>query len=509
MTIQFEQRSGRFVMFTIAIMFLLVTNSMAQDPKNPRGDWQGVRDENTGVYTSTLALTVSPAAETRPAMKHRLMIDDYDRRDGNSALYYLKALGFFEQSNVRDRISQMQKQAAEKSRQEEKNVSEYPPYSYLDMHPDEYPRQEVQEYLRLLSFQEFFLKEAAQCKNFQMDRNIREFKSPISYLLPEIQVMRELARTQSVRTRLATAEGRVDDALRIVGQQLALGNHLGQDDFIVSNLVGVACSTISLTDLCFLLEHRQTPNLYWALATLPNPLVEMKNSLPIERHLLFLQVKPLMLVDETPKPAEYWRQELEQALPEIRELMSDFPKSSIPIEQMSWLSMYIAATYPSARDYLIRQHGMSEESLAKLCVTQTVLLGYRRCYEELRDEKFKQIALPFHQSHLLGDESQLGVEYGMVAAPANVVLPAITALRRAQARLQQLIGLLQTVEAIRQYGSENAGQLPADLTRLRLPAPLDPVTNTPLEYSQSAGKAVVSTHKNNNFSYRLIIQFRK
>jgi hypothetical protein len=490
-------------------MLLSDKSAIADEPKNARGEWQNVNDGSTGIITLTVELTVSPAAEPRPALKHRLMIDDYQRRDDNSALYYLKALGFLEQSNARDQVSKIQKQASEKSRQEGKDLGEYPPNSYLKMHPDQYPKQEVQDYLRLHSFQEFFLKEASFCKRFQMDRNMSAVKSPIAYLLPEIQVMRELARTQSIRARLAIAEGRVDDAIRIIGQQMTLGNHLGQDDFVVSNLVGVACSSIGLLDLCFLLENPQAPNLYWALAALPSPLIEMKNSLPMERELLFLQVKPFSLVDETPKPAQYWRQELEEAMPQIADLFEGHGMPESSSERMSWLSMNIAAAYPSARDYLIRQQGMSEESLTKLCVTQTVLLGYRRCFEELRDEKFKQMLLPIHQAKLLPDDSKLGAEYGLVAGPASIILPATTAIRRAQARQQQLVGLLQTVESIRHYAAENAGRLPMDLASLKLPAPLDPFTNSPLEYSVMANKAIVTTFANNNVKYRLIVQLRK
>jgi hypothetical protein len=126
-------------------------------------------------------------------------------------------------------------------------------------------------------------------------------------------------------------------------------------------------------------------------------------------------------------------------LPQIVALLEEFPARGNPNKQMAWLSTYIAAAYPSARDYLSHRQGMSDESLSKLCVTQTVLLGFRRCYEELWDEKFKQILLPMHQTKLAPNENQLGVEYGLVAASANFVLPATPTIRHSQARQRQMI----------------------------------------------------------------------
>ncbi len=51
------------------------------------------------------------------------------------------------------------------------------------------------------------------------------------YLLSEVQTMRGLARLQTVRCKVAIAEGRLDDAIAILGQQYALARHLGQDVF--------------------------------------------------------------------------------------------------------------------------------------------------------------------------------------------------------------------------------------------------------------------------------------
>ncbi len=107
-----------------------------------------------------------------------------------------------------------------------------------------------------------------------MDRQVKDSKNPFAILLPEIQGIRDVARKQSMRCRLAIAENRVSDAIKIIGQQYALARHIGQDDFLVSALVGCAIQGIATADLFYLVQHPDCPNLFWAASRLPKPLID-------------------------------------------------------------------------------------------------------------------------------------------------------------------------------------------------------------------------------------------
>ena len=90
---------------------------------------------------------------------------------------------------------------------------------------------------------------------------------------------------------LSMAEGRIEDAMAIIGQQLALSRHLGQDEFLVSNLVGIAIAGIAWNDLLYLVQHPECPNLYWALSVLPRPLVDTRHAMSVERQFLYQQLE--------------------------------------------------------------------------------------------------------------------------------------------------------------------------------------------------------------------------
>ncbi len=478
--------------------------------------WLVEWDEQTGISVRTLEMTLQPKAEARPALRYRLIPDDFDMLDGNAALYYLKAMGFFEQSGVRQRLDQFRKDAAARAQKEGKKYHEVAPAVWLSTPPDELPLEEVKDYLRLTAFQPRFVREAVRRNRFNLDRNLREADDLIAYLLPEIQPMRQLARTQSLRCRVAIAEGRIDDAIAITGQQFALARHLGQDDFLVSNLVGMAIAGIAWNDALYLLQHPDTPNLYWAFATMPKPLVDLRHSMAIERQFLYQQLKVLREVDETPRPVGYWQDFLDRLLPQIGYLASDLklpPFEHDPQLARATLVGYISAAYPGAKKYLVEECKISVEQVESYPTAQVVFLATVRFYDQWRDEYFKWTHLPFWQTQTdinrrRADNALRAAskQYGWCTIATNLLLPAVLAAYTAEARCDQTIALLQTVEAIRMYGAAHDGRLPPSLDELPVPAPLEPFTGKPIEYEFLGDRAVLSGHSLPGMRYRLVLQ---
>ncbi len=489
--------------------------AMAEEPRK-EGGWLIERDEQTGRQLYTMELTLSPQSEPRPALKYRLIADRFDMVDGNAAIYYLKALGFLEQDPARDRLREFHRRASERVRDEGKEWDEVTPRSWQTMSPQDLPLPEVKEYLSLTAFQPQFLREAARRPTMDLDRHIREVSDPVGYLLPEIQTMRELARTQSLRCRVAIAEGRTDDALAVLGQQYTMAWHLGDDEFLVSNLVGAAVAGMAWTDALYLVQRPETPNLYWAFASLPRPLIGIQQSLAYERQFLFEQLKVLREVDETPRPVGYWNDFLDRLIPQIGLLASELRLSDPernPDEVRAQLMAYVTAAYPAARRYLIERWGMSSELVDQFPVVQTVALAGVRYYDIARDNYFKWTYLPYWQQvdestmtrHVSGQPTEAEMA-GWCTLPADALLPAVLSARTATARIQQQVALLQTVEAIRMHASAHDRQLPKSLEELPYPAPLEPFSNKPLNYQYEGDHAVLTGHQVPGLQYRLVLR---
>ena len=513
-------RPGHCLLTFLALVFVIAgppsnAQTSSAESRTIVDDWVHQRDEQTGILVQTKELVLHPQAEPNPALKHRLIPNAFDALPGNAAIYYLKASGFLEQGPARDRISQIHKDAMARASKEGTDYAKVPPHVWLTTPPDALPRDEVKAYLSLTLFQPPFLREAARRAQFDMDRNFREVDDPIAYLLPEIQNLRSLARTQSMRCRLAIAEERIDDALEITGQQFALARHLGQDDFLVSNLVGIAIATIACNDALHLVQHAETPNLYWALAAMPSPLVDLRRSMAVERQFLYQQLKVLREVDETPRSTGYWRDFIDRLLPQLGMLSAEFEMPSAivdPEAARAAIVAYVAAAYPGAKRYLIDRQKLPRSQVEAYPTAQVVFLAMVRFHNYWRDEVFKWTHAPFWQTRsktAAGDVGQRLREdaerFGWFTLPTRTLLPAVLAVRTAEARCDQNIALLQSVEAVRMYAAAHDRKLPPSLDELSVPTPIEPFTGKPIEYELIGDRAVLSGHALPGMRYRLVL----
>lgn len=488
---------------------------------NKDDGWVRERDPQTGITVSTKTMTLYPRAEPKPALKYRFLPDSFSAVEGNAAIFYLKASGFLEQNAARQALNKFVEDSMAKARKEGKDSNNVPPYVWLSTPPDALPLKEVKEYLQFTSFQQPFLREAAARERFDMDRNFKDVDNPIAYLLPEIQNLREVARTQSLRCRVAIAEDRLDDAIEIAGQQFALARHLGQDDFLVSNLVGMAIASIAWNDLLYLVQHRDAPNLYWALAVMPTPLVSLRRSMSVERQFLYQQFKVLKEVDATPRPPGYWQDFITRIIQQAGMLAGDLNvklPSGIDDSKSTRAvaAAYIALAYPGAKEYLINELKLPRKQVESYATAQVVFLAVARFYDQWWDETFKWTYLPFWQSRAKSAPSEVaqamreaGDRYGWIAMPTQMLLPAVRAAKTAEANGDQHIALVQTVEAIRLYAAAHDGQLPPSLDVLPVPAPIDPYTGKPLDYERIDSRAIINGHARRGMRYRLILRMAK
>ncbi len=509
-----------FLWLALAISALAISalpqSAFADEPKRD-GPWL-VEQKVGGPYIQTAELTLHPQSEPKPALKYRLVPDPFDLLEGNSAIYYLKAMGFIEQTPAANKLQEFRDKYRKQATEQGVQIYNLPPYSWLDMSPKELPIEEVKQYLSYSSFQIPFIAEATRRPQFTLDRNMRSIEQPIAYLLPEIQNIRELARTQSIRCRIALAENRMADAIAIQQQQVTLANHLGNDEFIVSNLVGAAILGIAMQDMLYVLQQPDAPNLYWAFASLPEPIISSERSLSFERQFLTLQVKALSEVNETPRPSGFWQDFIDRILPQLKglEIEGFSLGSDDPQLLRASLVTYIAAAYPGAKRYLLEELKMDRKLVDSYPTAQVVFLAAKRYHDRSADDAFKWFHIPHAQAQRLPAFKQVDEQrevasrrLGWASAASDLMLPAVNAFRTAQTRSQQQIALLQTVEAIRMYAAANASKLPASLSDLTYPAPNDPFTGQPFSYKVDGEQALLSGKPTPHLQYRFKLSITK
>ena len=139
-----------------------------------------------------------------------------------------------------------------------------------------------------------------------------------------------------------------------------------------------------------------------------------------------------------------------------------------------------------ARKRLV-EAGRTEEELARLANSQVILLDEYAAYEAARDDLMKWCQLPYHQ----GAPGIAKEENGLTRSVFGLMVPGVVKVYQGKARLDQRLGLLRCVEALRLYAAANKGAWPKDLGDIGVPLPDDPVTGKPFPYEVKDGVAVV------------------
>jgi hypothetical protein len=150
--------------------------------------------------------------------------------------------------------------------------------------------------------------------------------------------------------------------------------------------------------------------------------------------------------------------------------------------------------YPRAKQGLI-DRGRPREEVEAMPIPQVILLYTVETYEEIRDEGFKWMLLPYSESHsaLQRWEKELGerAKSREVLPLASLLLPAVNAARLGVVRNDRDLAALQACEAIRLYAAAHDGRLPERLSDMDVPVPANPITGQPFAYRRTGETAVL------------------
>jgi hypothetical protein len=324
----------------------------------------------------------------------------------------------------------------------------------------------------------------------------------------ELGRLQLLAAALQVRFRIEVAGQQFDDAVKSAKTMLALARHLGDYPTETANRLGVMVAESAFGTLEEMVQQPNCPNLYWALTDLPCPLVDLRKGIQGDCVLVATELRQIR--GDTPMTEEQMRTllaNLSGKLGFAREQAGQPPRNV-----RAALSKCAAnsETVNAARDRLV-DAGFAKDVVQKFPPLQVVLLDEKREYEVQRDEASKLLGLrPWEIDHLHRTDETGHCGHGLFAD----LLPRVIESRRGQARLEQRIGLLRHVEALRLYAAEHASKLPHDLSELQVPVPSNPLTGKPFVYKLDGVVASLREsppgHKEenacSNFQYEVVIQ---
>jgi hypothetical protein len=463
--------------FLLAVPVWLARTAVAQTPEQAAAN--GVESstvEDDG--NLTFRLTVSPAAEPRPALQYRFLVPPVDQIHANAATFYYKAM-------VMDGHDWLARWDADEQ------VG-----SWSEMPIEALPIQEMKRRIGPAESDEFnaALTEGARADYCNWEDPIRQFG--VQTLLPQAQKLRSLARALAIIARLQIAEHRYGDAIATLRLGYALSRNMGHSPSLVQSLIGRAIEGVLNGQTRTLIGRSDSPNLYWALTELAGRPVEMRQALSYETHVWEFTIHKLTdLEQRTLSPREAL--DLLKDLYETESLMGTGPVARHGEwgcgQELAAVSAALAIE-PAARAYLV-EHGKTAAEVDAMPILQRAILYRWLQYAEARDDFFKWPLLPDdeknQQTSRFEAQNLLALPAGF-GSPFVEALPAVGVAFDSALRRKRDLDLLRTVEALRMHAAQHGTwpQSLADVTAV--PIPVDPFTRKPFEYSVATGVATLN-----------------
>ncbi|MBN1972168.1 MAG: hypothetical protein JW787_00910 [Sedimentisphaerales bacterium] len=415
-------------------------------------------DTNTEIITMSFA----PAEEPVPALSYKLLPRYIDQKNGNAALFYYAAAGLYPDGDTGDINEKIHK--------------------WRNLPIEQLNRKEVEETLALFTNCLRQIKLAAQRNSCQWEMPIEE---GFAMQLPHLSTFRQIVFAMQLQIRLDIADGRINNAIDLLQQGMYMGRSIAQGPTIIQILVGIAIDAIMLKNIEEMIQSPNSPNLYWALSSLPRPMVDMQIAIQYELDTFFIAFPEIKNIENELLSTQQASNIIYNLINQVQALSGDI--SNIPFNNIlpaAWVMMH----YSDAKKYLLDKD-YSRERIDAMPAAQAVLIYQKQQYIEIADDMFKWLEIPYRQSqpHMLKIEEQLSAisSQGIKGNLFSVFLPALSRVAFLQVRLERNIALLRTIEALRMYTAEHSGQFPESLADITsVPVPLDPVSGKEFIYKR-------------------------
>ena len=424
-------------------------------------------------------LTVSPAVVPVPALKYELLPPARLKSPGNAAVGYYRA-ALLRPAPPKD--------PAEAKRQED-TVLEWEEATIQNLPPSK-----IKEYLKGWQLALRELDDAARTEKCDWQQAGKLKPEDIGSLLPAVQVDREMIRYLALRTRLELAEGRLDDAVYSIQTGLQTGKNVAEGPSLIQALVGIALTNVVLGRVEEFVQQPGAPNLYWALAALPRPLLDPRPALDGEFRLTTSAIPGLADLEKGPVPAETADKVFDAT---VALLALDEGKDN-PLAGKAGRAVYLTYHLASAKKELVAR-GWKPITVDAMPAAQVVLIRTAAIYREIWDDQAKLFFAP--QPFARADFARVKEKVQAVRKEAEtdpltatfaLVFPAVEKVHGAFARTERKLAALQAVEAIRLHAAAT-GKLPAALDAVTAaPVPVDPGTGKPFVYTYTDGVATLS-----------------
>jgi len=476
------------------------------DPASPQAESSQLKEKS---------IRLSPMAEPVPALKFRFWVSPSMRQPGDIAPLISRALVQF---------------------------LAHPNRSSLDLQYEKLSELWVERHVRddslssHVSQQRAILEtiyDAANMETLELRSTQRhKIGKEVFANLSEILSLRNLARLVQLDGLLAIHERRYEHAIRAIGAGFRLAEFVqcSGDANLINGLVSVAISGITFSLVEELSQQVDAPNLYWALASLPEVLWNQRGWIDGESASMSRILYPLLEPASASMTSSDWKNRLVNSAEvlmangsqfiDFGESASDESDLSIRASAKLVVGVALLAFSDRARTELI-DSGITSEQVQRMSASEVVSRNTRLRFERSRDNLVKWSFLQSFGKSYSDSEWQewrqtlTGAEF---VYPSNkligLLIPLLQAADSAALRCNITHKQLMLHEALRAYAATHGGKLPASLEALHpVPAMPNPESGESFQYERlSDSEALVRrnpSYPNEIVVTRILLQSTK
>lgn len=430
-----------------------------------------------GAEGAVVTLTLSPAPESQPALKYRFVGRPTTSASGNAAPVYLRLMHELGGANFDKAVV-----AAS---------------DMLSLTDEDFREKEAIKLLEPWQPRLALLRLGSLRKRCEWDYTLMEQREDvIAILLPDAQAMRNWGRLLALNARLQITQGKFEEAADTIATGFRFAQHVSQGPFLINGLVGVANARLMFEQLERWVTTEGTPNIYWAVTSMPRPLIDLRDSLETEYRIVELLFPEIDDFERLSAEGE-WDYLYRRIVKRINALTANQSLFGLEGKKIRPLTNPKKEIGPLARVYLSEMAQWSEDEVKAMSDEQAIVLYVVHGFRDVRDTAFKNTYLPYDQGYRRFGETEARVQ-AMSEEHRGIeclcqLLASIGQAQLAEARLERHLAAIRTIEAVRMHLAETKG-LPESLADVKsVEVPVDPLTGRPFLYRRQGEGAVLST----------------
>ena len=405
-----------------------------------------------------IELLLEGRAIESPVLKYRLFPAESELRDGNAAPILLRLPW--------DQLPWMNTIAPSLPEWETRalNAPEWSTFEQTHIFPDRFYDE---------------IKRAAFRREAHWEYPIHETPAPHYILLNDVQGLRVFLRYGlAARVRYHLSRGKLDQAREGILVGIANAKHLAQTPFFITQLVAVSFHRSMLDQTGDLISQPNSPNLYWALSSLPDSLIELENAARLEEQM-FEMAFPAVHDFDRARSVEDWKKMAHQLVSFLIE--HEYLKSADKSVDEALIRSYFTVYAKTARAELVDHQGIPADRVAAMSDEEAGLRWYTHLHMSLDQRANAICSLPPRearpefvrlQAEVDTCQAATGIQRWPQVSPLGTYVSAWS--------LKRKVASLRVIEAVRHYMGTHDGKLPQALDEIQdVSVPLDSLTDQP------------------------------